>query len=112
MFDKFVAELIASGLYQSQSEVIRDGLRLLKEREGLRKLKLEELQREIHKEIAILKAACQVLSVTFGITAHLTPLAIADFIPLFYWDDTLSFWDELLNIVINLLICPTRLRWS
>ncbi|MBW4678119.1 MAG: type II toxin-antitoxin system ParD family antitoxin [Desmonostoc geniculatum HA4340-LM1] len=47
--DKFVAELIASGLYQSQSEVIREGLRLLKEREDLRKLKLEDLRREIHK---------------------------------------------------------------
>ncbi|BAZ00463.1 hypothetical protein NIES37_44550 [Tolypothrix tenuis PCC 7101] len=49
--DKFVAELIASGLYQSQSEVIREGLRLLKEREDLRKLKLEELRRDIHKGI-------------------------------------------------------------
>ncbi len=48
-FDKFVAELIASGLYKSQSEVIRDGLRLLKECEDLRKLKLEELRCEIHK---------------------------------------------------------------
>jgi antitoxin ParD1/3/4 len=26
--DKFVAELLESGLYQSQSEVIREGLRL------------------------------------------------------------------------------------
>ncbi|MBD2212920.1 type II toxin-antitoxin system ParD family antitoxin [Nostoc linckia FACHB-104] len=49
--DNFVAELIASGLYQSQSEVIREGLRLLKEREDLRKLKLEELRRDIHKGI-------------------------------------------------------------
>ncbi|WP_244329281.1 type II toxin-antitoxin system ParD family antitoxin [Tolypothrix sp. PCC 7910] len=49
--DKFVAELIASGLYQSQSEVIHEGLRLLKEREDLRKLKLEELRRDIHKGI-------------------------------------------------------------
>ncbi|MBG1264611.1 type II toxin-antitoxin system ParD family antitoxin [Nostoc commune] len=46
-FDKFVAELIASGLYQSQSEVIREGLRLLKEREDIRKLRLEELRREV-----------------------------------------------------------------
>ncbi|MBE9036067.1 type II toxin-antitoxin system ParD family antitoxin [aff. Roholtiella sp. LEGE 12411] len=46
-FDNFVAELIASGLYQSQSEVIRDGLRLLKEREDIRKLRLEELRREV-----------------------------------------------------------------
>ncbi|KAB8314899.1 type II toxin-antitoxin system ParD family antitoxin [Tolypothrix campylonemoides VB511288] len=46
-FDKFVAELIESGLYQSQSEVIREGLRLLKEREDLRKLKLEALRHEV-----------------------------------------------------------------
>lgn len=45
--DKFVAELLENGLYQSQSEIIRDGLRLLKEREDMRKLKREELQREI-----------------------------------------------------------------
>lgn len=46
-FDKFVADLIASGLYQSQSEVIREGLRLLKEREDLRKLRLEELRKDV-----------------------------------------------------------------
>jgi antitoxin ParD1/3/4 len=46
-FDKFVAELISTGLYQSQSEVIREGLRLLKEKEDLRKAKLSELRREI-----------------------------------------------------------------
>jgi len=46
-FDKFVAELIGSGLYQSQSEVIREGLWLLKEREDLRRLKLEALRREV-----------------------------------------------------------------
>jgi antitoxin ParD1/3/4 len=46
-FDQFVAELVDSGLYQSQSEVIREGLRLLKEREDLRKLRLEELRKEI-----------------------------------------------------------------
>lgn len=50
-FDKFVTDLIASGLYQSQSEVIRDGLRLLKEREDLRQLRLEELRREVQKGI-------------------------------------------------------------
>lgn len=50
-FDKFVAELIEAGLYQSQSEVIRDGLRLLKEREDIRKLRLEELRREVQRGI-------------------------------------------------------------
>ena len=46
-FDQFVAELVDSGLYQSQSEVIREGLRLLKEREDLRKMRMEELRKEI-----------------------------------------------------------------
>ncbi|MEA5619343.1 type II toxin-antitoxin system ParD family antitoxin [Cronbergia sp. UHCC 0137] len=46
-FDQFVAELLDSGLYQSQSEVIREGLRLLKEREDLRKLRLQELRKEV-----------------------------------------------------------------
>jgi antitoxin ParD1/3/4 len=47
VFDKFIAELLQSGLYQSQSEVVRDGLRLLKEREELKKLRLAELRRQI-----------------------------------------------------------------
>jgi antitoxin ParD1/3/4 len=46
-FDQFVAELLGSGLYQSQSEVLREGLRLLKEREDLRKARLEALRKEI-----------------------------------------------------------------
>ena len=45
--DRFVAELLASGLYQSQSEVLREGLRLLKDREDLRKGRLEALRKEI-----------------------------------------------------------------
>jgi antitoxin ParD1/3/4 len=47
VFDQFVAELLASGLYQSQSEILRDGLRLLKEREDLKQLRLNELRRAI-----------------------------------------------------------------
>jgi antitoxin ParD1/3/4 len=47
VFDKFVADLIKSGHYQTQSEVLREGLRLLKEREELKELRLSELRREI-----------------------------------------------------------------
>jgi antitoxin ParD1/3/4 len=47
VFDKFIAELVKSGMYQSQSEVVREGLRLLKEREEVRKLRLAELREEI-----------------------------------------------------------------
>jgi antitoxin ParD1/3/4 len=47
VFDQFIAQLLETGLYQSQSEVVREGLRLLKEREELKNLRLAELRREI-----------------------------------------------------------------
>ncbi len=47
VFDKFIAELLDSGHYQSQSEVVREGLRLLKEREELKSLRLAGLRKEI-----------------------------------------------------------------
>ncbi len=47
VFDKFIGELLKTGMYQSQSEVVREGLRLLKEREELKKLRLAELRQEI-----------------------------------------------------------------
>lgn len=46
-FDDFVAGLLKSGYYQTQSEVLREGLRLLKEREELKGLRLTELRKEI-----------------------------------------------------------------
>lgn len=46
-FDQFVAGLLETGLYQSQSEIVREGLRLLMEREQLKQLRLDELRREI-----------------------------------------------------------------
>ena len=47
VFDQFIAELLQTGHYQSQSEVVREGLRLLKEREELKNLRLAELRKEI-----------------------------------------------------------------
>jgi antitoxin ParD1/3/4 len=47
VFDQFVTELVGTGLYQSQSEVVREGLRLLKEREQMKQLRIAELRREI-----------------------------------------------------------------
>ena len=47
VFDTFIAELLKTGHYQSQSEIVREGLRLLKEREELKKLRLAELRRDI-----------------------------------------------------------------
>jgi antitoxin ParD1/3/4 len=51
-FDTFVADLLKTGLYQSQSEVVREGLRLLKEREELKNLRLTELRKEIALGVA------------------------------------------------------------
>jgi len=47
VLDEFVAGLLQSGYYQTQSEVLREGLRLLKEREDLKLLRLADLRREI-----------------------------------------------------------------
>lgn len=47
VFDSFIADLLKTGLYQSQSEVVREGLRLLKEREELKQLRLADLRKEI-----------------------------------------------------------------
>ena len=46
-FDDFVAQMLKIGLYQSQSEVLREGLRLLKDREEIKRLRLSQLKKEI-----------------------------------------------------------------
>lgn len=47
IFDQFVADLLKSGYYQTQSEVLREGLRLLKEREEVKQMRLADLRKEI-----------------------------------------------------------------
>lgn len=46
-YEAFAKELVASGRYASVSEVLRDGMRLMEEREALRAWKLAELQKAI-----------------------------------------------------------------
>jgi antitoxin ParD1/3/4 len=45
--ERLVQEKVSSGLYNSASEVVREALRLLQERDELRRIRLEELRREI-----------------------------------------------------------------
>ena len=47
-FEQFIRAQIQQGRYASASEVIRDGLRVLEDREKLRALKLEALRADIH----------------------------------------------------------------
>ena len=48
-FEEFIASLIASGRYSTASEVMRDGLRLIEEREQSREAKLEALRAAIQE---------------------------------------------------------------
>jgi antitoxin ParD1/3/4 len=45
--EKLVNEKVKSGLYNSASEVIREGLRLLQEQDELKRIRRDELRREI-----------------------------------------------------------------
>jgi antitoxin ParD1/3/4 len=45
--ENMVNEKVQSGLYNSASEVMREALRLLKEQDDLKRLRLDELRREI-----------------------------------------------------------------
>jgi antitoxin ParD1/3/4 len=45
--EQYVNGRVRSGLYHSASEVIREGLRLLKEKDEVHQRKLDELRREI-----------------------------------------------------------------
>ncbi|NET08640.1 MAG: type II toxin-antitoxin system ParD family antitoxin [Merismopedia sp. SIO2A8] len=49
--EKLVQEKVKSGLYNSASEVIREALRLLSERDHLKELRLQQLRQEIDKGI-------------------------------------------------------------
>jgi antitoxin ParD1/3/4 len=49
--ENLVKSKVESGLYNSASEVMREALRLLEERDRLRNMRLEELRREIQKGI-------------------------------------------------------------
>lgn len=45
--EKLVKDKVASGFYNSASEVIREALRLLEEHDRLKQMRLEELKKEI-----------------------------------------------------------------
>jgi antitoxin ParD1/3/4 len=62
-FEGFVKDLLSSGRYSTASEVMRDGLRLLQEREELQQVKLRALREAIQdgRESGVGEPAQQVL---------------------------------------------------
>ena len=54
--EKIVNLKVESGMYNSASEVVREGLRLLQERDEIRDEKLQWLRREVQKGIESLEA--------------------------------------------------------
>jgi antitoxin ParD1/3/4 len=50
--EKLVTRKVESGLYQSASEVIREGLRLLEDHDRLREIHLGEVRRKIQTGLA------------------------------------------------------------
>ncbi len=54
--EKIVSFKVESGLYNSASEVVREGLRLLQQRDQMREMKLDALRTEIQKGIDDLEA--------------------------------------------------------
>ena len=49
--EQLVNQKVESGMYHSASEVIREGLRLLKDQDELKKIRFDELRRDIGKGI-------------------------------------------------------------
>lgn len=45
--EKLVHEKVNSGFYNSASEVVREALRLMKDRDALQQIRMEELRREV-----------------------------------------------------------------
>ena len=54
--EKIVEKKVSSGLYNSASEVVREGLRLLQQRDETRELKLRALRKDIQAGIDDLEA--------------------------------------------------------
>ena len=46
-FEQFIKVQLESGRYSSASEIVRDALRLMEEREQLRRIQIEQLRQQI-----------------------------------------------------------------
>jgi antitoxin ParD1/3/4 len=51
LFEKMMEDLVASGRYQSKSEILRDGLRMVQEKEAHFLTELEELREAVREGV-------------------------------------------------------------
>jgi antitoxin ParD1/3/4 len=54
--NQFIADKVKGGFYSSASEVIREGLRMLKQYDELQRMKLQQLRADIEQGIASLES--------------------------------------------------------
>lgn len=45
--EELINQKVATGMYRSASEVVREGLRLLREQDEFKRIRLEELRRDV-----------------------------------------------------------------
>ena len=54
--ENYLKQKVQTGMYHTNSEVVREALRLLEEKDSLRNIKLQKLRKEIQKGIDSLDA--------------------------------------------------------
>ncbi len=54
--EQLVSQKVSSGLYNSASEVVREALRMMQQRDELRRIQQDELRKEVQKGIDALRA--------------------------------------------------------
>jgi antitoxin ParD1/3/4 len=71
--DTFVQDKVKSGLYHAASEVIHAGLHLLKEKDAIQELRMEELRKQVREGfVQIEKGEFLEFSSTEEIVSHIT----------------------------------------
>lgn len=76
--DAFVLGLVESGRYGSSSEVVREGLRMLMDREELRRVEVEEFRRQVQIGLDDLEA---------GRSIRMTPSQVAEMVKAYGRDE-------------------------
>ena len=76
-FDSFIEGKVKSGQYHSASEVVREALRLLKERDVLQEVRIEELRKQVREGFAQIERGDYLeFSSTEDIISHVTQQGI------------------------------------